>query len=114
MSLLSATLSYAAKDLLFFSIMFSILYFAYLALFYLLFNSKISECSDMLKTAQMLLEMMLLKFNVSDLNAADAFLGPFCFSLFIIFVVFICMNMVSSETIEEYDKIIYLLFFSLV
>jgi hypothetical protein len=97
MSLLSSTLAYAAKDLVSFTFMFSIIYLGYLALFFLLFNSKIWACSDLIQTAQMLFEMMLLKFNVSDLYAADIFLGPFCFTLFIIFVVFICMNMVCRE-----------------
>ena len=94
MSLLSSTLSYAAKDLFSFTCMFSIIYLGYLALFFLLFHSKIWACSDAIKTAQMLFEMMLLKFDVSDLYAADIFLGPFCFTMFVIFVVFICMNMV--------------------
>ncbi|CAF1616393.1 unnamed protein product [Adineta ricciae] len=96
MSMLSSTLAYAFKDLLSFSAMFSILYLSYLALFYLLFNSKIWACSDPLKTAQMLFEMMLLKFDVSDLYSADIFLGPFCFTLFVFFVVFICMSMFIS------------------
>lgn len=110
MSMLSATLSYAAKDLISFTFMFSILYFGYLSLFYLLFQSKLWECSDPLKTAQMLFEMMLLKFDVSDLYAADYFLGPFCFTLFIIFVVFICMNMVCRK---KERKCYFILFFSL-
>ncbi len=105
-SLLSATLAYAAKDLICFTLMFSIIYFGYLSLFFLLFSSKIWACSDLLKTAQMLLEMMLLKFNVSDLDAAASFLGPFCFTLFIVFVVFICMNMVSIEITEANEKMI--------
>ena len=101
MSLLSSTLAYAAKDLLSFTCMFSVIYLGYLALFFLLFHSKIWACSDAVKTAQMLFEMMLLKFDVSDLYAADVFLGPFCFTMFIIFVVFICMNMVRAERPNE-------------
>ena len=97
MSMLSSTLSYAAKDLISFSLMFSIVYFGYLSLFFLLFHSKIWACSDALRAAQMLFEMMLLKFDVSDLYSADGFLGPFCFTLFVIFVVFICMNMVNLK-----------------
>jgi hypothetical protein len=44
----------------------------------------------------MLFEMTLLKFDSSQLTGAALFLGPFCFSLFIIFVVFICMSMFLS------------------
>ncbi|CAF3950096.1 unnamed protein product, partial [Rotaria magnacalcarata] len=102
MSMLSSTLMYAAKDLFAFTCMFSIIYLGYLALFFLLFYSKIWACSDPLRTAQMLFEMMLLKFNVSDLCAADMFLGPLCFALFIIFVVFICMNMFISIIADSF------------
>ncbi|CAF3366379.1 unnamed protein product [Rotaria sp. Silwood1] len=102
MSMLSSTLMYAAKDLISFSFMFSIVYFGYLTLFFLLFHSKLLECSNPLSTAQMLFEMMLLKFDVSDLYAADIFLGPFCFTLFIVFVVFICMNMFISIIADSF------------
>jgi hypothetical protein len=44
----------------------------------------------------MLVEMTLLKFNVHDLVNAGAFLGPFCFSLFIFLVVFVCLSMFIS------------------
>jgi hypothetical protein len=114
MSLLSATLAYAARDLISFTLMFSIIYMGYLSLFYLLFFSKLWSCADLLKTAQMLFEMMLLKYNVSDLDAADSFLGPFCFTLFIIFVVFICMNMVCrKQKVKEnqYEIFLFLVYF---
>jgi hypothetical protein len=44
----------------------------------------------------MLFEMTLLKFDSGQLTEASLFLGPFSFSLFMIFVVFICMNMFLS------------------
>ncbi|CAF1598644.1 unnamed protein product [Adineta ricciae] len=76
--------------------MFTIVFMSFLCLFYLLFISKLSECSSLLGTAQMLFEMMLMKFDAHQLSDAAAFLGPFSFSLFIIFVVFICMSMFFS------------------
>jgi hypothetical protein len=76
--------------------MFSIIFMSFLCLFYLLFISKLSTCSSLLHTAQMLFEMTLLKFDSSQLTEAALFLGPFCFSLFIILVVFICMSMFLS------------------
>jgi hypothetical protein len=96
LSLFTETIRHAGKDLLSFMLMFFIVFMAYVALFYLLFTSKILDCSSLLNTCQMLFEMMVLKFNVTELREADAFLGPFCFTLFIFFVVFICMNMFIS------------------
>jgi uncharacterized protein YneF (UPF0154 family) len=50
----------------------------------------------------MLFEMTLLKFDSSQLIGAARFLGPFCFSLFIIMVVFICMSMFISIINDSY------------
>ncbi|CAF3897839.1 unnamed protein product [Rotaria sordida] len=96
LSLFGQTLHYAGKALGPFSLMFSTILMSFLCLFYLLFVSKISSCSSLLNTAQMLFEMTLLKFNAKELTGAAAFLGPFSFSLFIILVVFICMSMFLS------------------
>ena len=44
----------------------------------------------------MLFEMILMKFNTKELTATAPLLGPFVFSLFMFFVVFICMSMFLS------------------
>ncbi|CAF1389386.1 unnamed protein product, partial [Adineta ricciae] len=90
------TLQYSAKELLSFSVMFSLVFTSFMCLFYLLFQSKLRECASLLGTAQMLFEMTLMKFNAQELSGAATFLGPFCFSLFIIFVVFVCISMFMS------------------
>jgi hypothetical protein len=110
-AMLSSTMAYAFKDLISFAFMFSFLFLAFLALFFLLFQSKLWTCADLIQAAQMLSQMMLLKYNVSGLIKADSFLGPFCFTLFMIFVVFICMNMVCRErTKENYENRILFIF----
>ncbi|CAF4876237.1 unnamed protein product, partial [Rotaria sp. Silwood2] len=93
LSLFIETLQYAMKDLILFTFMFFIVFMAFLTLFYLLFVGKISSCSTLLNTAQVLFEMMLMQFDAHELEYADAFLGPFCFSLFIFLAVFLCMSM---------------------
>ncbi|CAF1228104.1 unnamed protein product [Rotaria sp. Silwood1] len=65
----------------------------FLSLFYLLFIGKISSCSSLLYTAEMLFQMIPMNFNAHELSEAAAFLGPFCFSLFILLVLFVCMSM---------------------
>jgi hypothetical protein len=96
LSLFNQTLRSAANELISFSMMFSIVFISFLCLFYLLFNSNISTCSSVLETSQMLFELMLLKFDTSEINDGGTFLGPFCFSLFIFLVVFICLSMFIS------------------
>ncbi|CAF4548104.1 unnamed protein product [Rotaria sp. Silwood1] len=96
LALLSDTLGRSARELLSFSFMFSIVFMAFLALFYLQFLSLIWECSSLLRTAQMLFEMLLLKFDATEITQAAPFLGPLYFTWFILFVVFVCINMFVS------------------
>ncbi|CAF1633203.1 unnamed protein product [Adineta ricciae] len=95
-SLFTETLRIAGKELVQFFIMFSIVFMAFLILFYLLFVAKLSTCATLLSTAQMLFEVTLMKFDATELIAAGAFLGPFCFTLFIFIVVFVCLSMFLS------------------
>ncbi|CAF0834260.1 unnamed protein product [Adineta steineri] len=102
-SLFAEILKYSAKALISFSIMLAIVFMAFLSLFYLLFISKLSSCSSLLNTAQMLFEMTLMKFDASQIMGADAFLGPFCFTLFMFLVVFVCLSLkkLNQEEIQE-------------
>ncbi|CAF0770234.1 unnamed protein product [Adineta steineri] len=105
-SLFAETLKSCAEELISFSIMFAIVFISFLNLFYLLFVSKLSSCSSLLTTAQMLFEMTLVKCGASQIVEADAFLGPFCFTLFIFLVVFVCLSLKKlnqSEVQEERD-----------
>ncbi|CAF0948943.1 unnamed protein product [Adineta ricciae] len=98
------TIQDAKKELLSFALMFSIVYMSFVCLFYFLFISKLPECSSLLGTAQMLFEMTLMKFDAHQLSGAAAFLGPFCFSLFIILVVFVCMSMFLTIINESFRR----------
>jgi hypothetical protein len=105
LSLFIRTLEHAGKELGLFSLMFSFVFVAFICLFYLLFVSKISSCSSLLKTFVMLFEMILLKFNTKELIETAPFLGPLCFSLFIIFVVSICMNLFLSIINDNFHRV---------
>ncbi|CAF0847103.1 unnamed protein product [Adineta steineri] len=105
-SLFAETLKYCAKELISFSIMFAIVFISFLSLFYLLFVSKLSSCSSLLNTAQLLFKMTLVKCGASQIVEADAFFGPFCFTLFIFLVVFVCLSLkklTQSDIQEERD-----------
>jgi polycystin 2L1 len=93
LSFLARTIRYISPELISFTGMFSIVFVAFLCLFYLLFGSQLQTCSTLLTTGQMLLEMSLMKFDVSEFTRSQPQLGPICFSLFILIVVFVCMSM---------------------
>ncbi|CAF1068198.1 unnamed protein product [Adineta steineri] len=90
--LFTKTLQYAKKDLFSFMFMFLFVFMAFLTLFYLLFSDKISSCSTLLHTAQTLFEMMLMKFDAYELTNAALMPEFIYFSLFFLFVIFICMS----------------------
>ena len=96
LGLFSRTLQLAARELLSFSLMFSIVLVAFLSLFYFLFNSKLHSCSTFFQTAQMLLRMTVMKFDATELTNSAPVLGPIAFSLFILLVVFVCLSMFLS------------------
>ena len=87
------TVRRAARDLASFSLMFSVVFVSFICLFYLLFVSKLWSCASVWRTAEMLFEMTLMKFDAHELVDAASFLGPLSFSLFILLVVFVCLSM---------------------
>jgi hypothetical protein len=98
------TLKYCGKEVISFCSMFSIIFVAYLCLFYLLFVSKLCPCASVLSTCEMLFQMSVMKYDIHQFMEADAFLGPFCFTLFIFLVVFVCINMFISIVNHSYRR----------
>ena len=96
LSVFGDALHHAIKDLLSFTVCFALMFLGFIVLFYLLFVSKMWTCSTLLHTAQMLFELILMKFDASDIRSADPLLGPSCITLFVLFVVFIGMTMFIS------------------
>ena len=105
MYLFIETIQHAAKELALFASMFAIIFTAFLMLFFLLFSGRMWSCSSMLHTAQMLFEIMLMKFDSQALQGASPFLGPFCFSFFVVLVVFICMSMFISIISDSFRAV---------
>jgi hypothetical protein len=97
-------LQQSARELISFTIMFGIIFCAFICLFYLLFQSNIYSCSTVLQTSAMLFQMMLMNFDAQGLSDASAFLGPFCLSLFIFLVVFVCMCMFLSIIYSSFRR----------
>lgn len=105
LSLFTDTLRYAAKELLLFTMLLSIVFMAFLILFYLLFNSNLWTCSSLLQTARMLFEMILFKFNGTEIHGANTYLGPLCFTFYIFLVVFVGMTMFISIINDNFGKV---------
>lgn len=104
LTLFLQTLSSATKELGSFLLMFSIIFMSFISLFYLLFVSKMQSCSNLLSTTQMLFEVTLMTFDGAELLNADAILGPVCFTIFIIIVVFVCLSMFLSIINQTFHR----------
>jgi len=98
------TLKKAAIELISFAFMFSIVFFSFICLFYFLFQSKLSSCSSLFQTSEMLFEMTLRQIDASQLNGASAFFASFCFCLFIFIVIFLSINMFLSIIIRNFRQ----------
>lgn len=103
-SLFLRTLRRAAPDLMSFGAMYSIVFSSFVSLFYLLFHSNVNACATWSRTASMLFEMSLLKFENGQLTDAGSFLGPFTFSLFVFVIVFVCLTMFLSILNEHFHN----------
>ena len=96
LSLYGDTIKHGCQELFFWTLLFFIIFVAFIFLFYLLFISKIKACSSLLQTTLMLVDMVLMKFDASDLSSADALFGPLYLALFLCFVVVVGITMFIS------------------
>ena len=96
LSLFTETLRYAVYELLSFAMMFSIVFVAFICLFYFLFVSEAWSCSSFYQTAQLLFQLTLFMFSASQLNGSTSIIGALCLSLFTFLVVFVCLSMFLS------------------
>lgn len=88
-----------------FFFMFIIIFSGFVILFNQLFSSQNFSSSNLFQTASMPFQMMLLKFNINEFSEDNQVLGPIYFSLFIIFAVFICMNMFISIIVDSFRTV---------
>jgi hypothetical protein len=105
LSSFTQTLVHAVQELYWFSLMFSVVFVAFVCLIYFLFVSSTASFSSVLRTLATLFEMSLLKLDAQELSDSSAVLVPFCFPMYVVAVVFICMNMLLSIITESYRQV---------
>lgn len=105
MNQLSETLGRCAKDVIGFSIMFFIVFFAYVQLGYLLFGSMLKDYSTIPNTIFALFRTILGDFDFPSLEAAHRVLGPIYFISYIFFVFFVLINMFLAIINDTYSDV---------
>lgn len=101
-ALLSSTLSRSVTDLKLFMIMFGIVFMAYSQATYLIFGAFLGSYSGFLGSIQTLLALLLGDFDFSQLEGANAILGPIFFFTFMVFVYMYLMTMFMAILNDAY------------
>ena len=86
--------------------MFSIVFFGFTNLFYLLFNAYIKSYATWVSTALTCFEMVSLHFTtIPDMNKIDPLIAGLCLFLFIFLAVFLLSNMFISIIVDNFNVI---------
>ncbi|ESN95042.1 hypothetical protein HELRODRAFT_87363 [Helobdella robusta] len=102
---LSATLRYCSESIINFTIMFALVFFAFIHFFYLVYLPSLEVFSDLIMTAEQCLMMMVGKFNFSDMAKASPVLGTLMFFLYMIIVFFILLTMFVGIILDGFAAV---------
>ncbi|VEN47220.1 unnamed protein product [Callosobruchus maculatus] len=105
MGQLNSTLKQCSKDVIGFSLMFFIVFFAFSELGYLLFGSAVENFSSFGLAMFTLLRTILGDFNYDELERADRVLAPIYFLSYIFLVFFVLMNMFLAIINDTYNDV---------
>ncbi|KAL5966552.1 Polycystin-2 [Taenia solium] len=105
MGQLTATINYALYDMIGFTVMFGIVFTAFVQAGTLMFGSTSSEFKSFDFTAFALYRIILGDFDMDAIKAAHIFLGPLYFLVYIFFVFFVLLNMFLAIIGEAYAKV---------
>ena len=102
---LAGTLRYGAKSMVWFSIMFGVLFAAFLQFFYLHYMSILEGFQTFIHTVETCLQIMLGSFDFYALRDASPVLGPLMFFLYVVSITFILLNMFLSILNEAFSTV---------
>ncbi|CAF1236168.1 unnamed protein product [Adineta ricciae] len=106
LSLLHLTLKRCARQLLGFLLMFSIVFIAFVSLYYLLFHAYVKEYSSWSETSWSCFEMIALHFTtIYELSHLNAFIAGISLFLFVFLGVFMLSNMFISIIVDNFNKL---------
>ena len=103
--MLSATLKYAAKDLMSFSFTFNIYFFAFIAFGYVVFGPYMSNYQGMIASIKTTFQFAMGVFDFNGLIGANYILGAVYFFLFIFIVFMGLMNMFIAILMDAFAKV---------
>jgi polycystin 2 len=105
MTQLTSTLDKCSKDLMGFGVMFSIVFFAFAQLGYLLFGGQVENFKDFTTCLLTLFRIIVGDFDFDQLEAANRVLGPIYFIIYVFFVFFVLLNMFLAIINDTYAEV---------
>ncbi|KAH9278603.1 Polycystin-2 [Echinococcus granulosus] len=105
MGQLTATINYALYDMIGFTVMFGIIFAAFVQAGTLMFGSTSSEFKSFDLSAFALYRIILGDFDMDAIKATHILLGPLYFLVYVFFVFFVLLNMFLAIIGEAYAKV---------
>ncbi|XP_030753981.1 polycystin-2-like isoform X2 [Sitophilus oryzae] len=105
MAQLNDTIKQCSKDIMGFSVMFFVAYFAYAELGYLVFGSEVKSYSTFGFSMFTLLRTILGDFDFEEIHKANWIVAPIYFLSFIILVFFVLLNMFLAIINDTYSDV---------
>ena len=105
LSYLSSTLRHCLKEMVGFTVVFSIIWLSFVQIMYLILNEKMANYSTFVKAMETTFAIMLGKFDVNPLLMADKVFGPVLFAFYNLMIVLISLNIFISLITDAFVQV---------
>ncbi|CAF0973552.1 unnamed protein product, partial [Brachionus calyciflorus] len=102
---IATTLKYSIRHLLGFSLVFLLIWLAFVQLMYLIFFERLFAYYTIFRSAMTSFQIMLGKFDSSSLLRDGTLFGPLVFSFYNIMIVLILLNIFISIVCDAFEKV---------
>lgn len=105
MSLLASTLKNSCRDLMHFSIIFNIVFLAFIQLFYLVYAKNLTSFKTFITACESGLTMMMGKFEIYDMKMVEPVMTQLFIFAYVVTITFIVVNMLLSILNETFGAV---------
>lgn len=103
--MLASTMKASVKDLLHFSVIFNIVFLAFIQLFYMIYVANIKSFKNFVTACESGIVMMMGKFDIYAMQAAQPVLTQIFIFLYVVMITFIVVNMFLSILNETFTSV---------
>ncbi|WAQ97034.1 PK1L2-like protein, partial [Mya arenaria] len=104
-SLLADTLKNSSKDLIHFSIIFNIVFLAFIQFFYLIYGKHLAIFKTFMRSCEAGVVMIMGRFDIYNMQAVNQWMTQIMLFLFVVSVTFIVVNMLLSILNDTFSAV---------